>query len=344
MSASIPRHDVDVLAAAVGGQQRPEPDLPRGARKGSSPRPVRSRLGPGRRSTPLCSMTPSPSSQDTVTQLIAAVRRVRREVPGAAAVVAEVASAHDYDDPGKPEDHLERSGRPRGAHGRARARRPGRLAGPAGAGAGPRRGRSRAAGAGRRAGRRVVDPGRSRRPPGEPRSRIAPAGSPGTGWSAWSTPRPGMRTETVHRRRTGSEAAASQSSPTPGWSPPAADQGRSGAWHDAGIGIELLHAEDPAGRGAGLDGAWPGRGRGARRPRPRAGTGRWSSRGRSDRVVPSRFTMDAVTIDEATGTTTCQASVTPPAEPDPSRAAFGVACRGWPLRRRSAPRRRKAGA
>ncbi len=42
------------------------------------------------------------ATQDTVTQLIAAVRRVRREVPGATAVVAEVASAHDYDDPGKP--------------------------------------------------------------------------------------------------------------------------------------------------------------------------------------------------------------------------------------------------
>ena len=42
------------------------------------------------------------ATQDTVTQLIAAVRRVRREVPGAAQVVAAVTSAHDYDDPGKP--------------------------------------------------------------------------------------------------------------------------------------------------------------------------------------------------------------------------------------------------
>ncbi len=42
------------------------------------------------------------ATQDTVTQLIAAVRRVRREVPGAAEVVASVTSAHDYDDPGKP--------------------------------------------------------------------------------------------------------------------------------------------------------------------------------------------------------------------------------------------------
>jgi hypothetical protein len=42
------------------------------------------------------------ATQDTVTQLIAAVRRVRREVPGAAALIATDCSAHDWDDPGKP--------------------------------------------------------------------------------------------------------------------------------------------------------------------------------------------------------------------------------------------------
>ncbi len=42
------------------------------------------------------------ATQDTVTQLIGAVRRVRREVPGAAHVVGRVTRAHDYDDPGKP--------------------------------------------------------------------------------------------------------------------------------------------------------------------------------------------------------------------------------------------------
>jgi hypothetical protein len=39
------------------------------------------------------------ATQDTVTQLVAAIRRVIREVPGAAAAVC---SAHDYRDPGKP--------------------------------------------------------------------------------------------------------------------------------------------------------------------------------------------------------------------------------------------------
>jgi len=42
------------------------------------------------------------ATQDTVTQLIAAIRRVGRVVPGAGAVIAAVTSAHDYRDPGKP--------------------------------------------------------------------------------------------------------------------------------------------------------------------------------------------------------------------------------------------------
>jgi hypothetical protein len=42
------------------------------------------------------------ATQDTVTQLIAAIRRVRRVVPDAGEVVTEWCTAHDYDDPGKP--------------------------------------------------------------------------------------------------------------------------------------------------------------------------------------------------------------------------------------------------
>ncbi len=41
------------------------------------------------------------ATQATVTQLIGAVRRVRRDVPGAAEIVAQRCRAHDYDDPGK---------------------------------------------------------------------------------------------------------------------------------------------------------------------------------------------------------------------------------------------------
>jgi IS5 family transposase len=42
------------------------------------------------------------ATQDTVTQLIAAVRRVIREVPGAPEVAGTWCYAHDYGDPGKP--------------------------------------------------------------------------------------------------------------------------------------------------------------------------------------------------------------------------------------------------
>jgi IS5 family transposase len=42
------------------------------------------------------------ATQDTVTQLIAAIRRVGREIPAAAEVIEQHCTAHDYDDPGKP--------------------------------------------------------------------------------------------------------------------------------------------------------------------------------------------------------------------------------------------------
>ncbi|MGP4102439.1 hypothetical protein [Nonomuraea sp. KM90] len=42
------------------------------------------------------------ATQDTITQLIAAIRRVARQVPGASAPVAAHCHAHDYTDPGKP--------------------------------------------------------------------------------------------------------------------------------------------------------------------------------------------------------------------------------------------------
>ncbi|MGH3276800.1 MAG: transposase, partial [Streptosporangiaceae bacterium] len=42
------------------------------------------------------------ATQDTVTQLVAAVRKVAREVPGAAEQVARVCTGHDYSQPGKP--------------------------------------------------------------------------------------------------------------------------------------------------------------------------------------------------------------------------------------------------
>jgi Transposase DDE domain/Transposase domain (DUF772) len=42
------------------------------------------------------------ATQDTVTQLVSAVRRVGREVPGAAEQITQVCAGHDYSKPGKP--------------------------------------------------------------------------------------------------------------------------------------------------------------------------------------------------------------------------------------------------
>src|SRR6266511_2502641 len=42
------------------------------------------------------------ATQDTITQLVSAIRRVARQVPGAAAQIQAVCSAHDYSKPGKP--------------------------------------------------------------------------------------------------------------------------------------------------------------------------------------------------------------------------------------------------
>ena len=42
------------------------------------------------------------ATQDTVTQLVSAIRKVAREVPGAAGQIARVCSGHDYSRPGKP--------------------------------------------------------------------------------------------------------------------------------------------------------------------------------------------------------------------------------------------------
>jgi len=43
------------------------------------------------------------ATQDTITQLVSAMRRVAREVPGAAAVIAAECPGHDYSRPGKPQ-------------------------------------------------------------------------------------------------------------------------------------------------------------------------------------------------------------------------------------------------
>jgi hypothetical protein len=58
--------------------------------------------GRRRRAVDLTILADAVATQDTVTQLISAIRRVAREVPGAAGQVAAVCTGHDYPKPGQP--------------------------------------------------------------------------------------------------------------------------------------------------------------------------------------------------------------------------------------------------
>ena len=95
----VPPLDADVLAAAARRQSAAAPDF-----RGGPPVDCGHRRGQGRNRRALDStvLDDAVARQDTVTQLIAAVRRVAREVPGAADLVAACCNGHDYTSPGKP--------------------------------------------------------------------------------------------------------------------------------------------------------------------------------------------------------------------------------------------------
>jgi hypothetical protein len=59
-------------------------------------------LGHRRRAVDSTILADAVATQDTITQLIAAIRRVARLVPGAAEQIAKVCGGHDYTRPGKP--------------------------------------------------------------------------------------------------------------------------------------------------------------------------------------------------------------------------------------------------
>ena len=61
------------------------------------------RKGRRRRAVDSTILADAVATQDTITQLIAAIRRVARVVPGAAALIASVCTGHDYSQPGKPQ-------------------------------------------------------------------------------------------------------------------------------------------------------------------------------------------------------------------------------------------------
>ncbi len=83
---------------------RPSPACPPSA----APRPVKVigqtgvQKGRRRRAADSTMLADAVATEDSVTQLVAAMRRVAREVLGAAGQIAAVCTGHDYSKPGKP--------------------------------------------------------------------------------------------------------------------------------------------------------------------------------------------------------------------------------------------------
>jgi hypothetical protein len=267
------------------------------------------------------------ATQDTVTQLIAAIRRVRREVPGAGQVVAGVTSAHDYDDPGKPRiawddkdardvlvDALVRDALAvldalgEQEPGSKAADAVGLLALVAGQDV------------------ELVDPDE---PDGPPRWRIARRVAADR---VISTVDPDARHahKTVHRRQDGFKAHLAVEPETGLITACQLTKAAGTGAHDAVVGVDLLTAETEPVEVLG-DSAYA--------------TGEalatFEETGHTPLVkpwpikpaVPSGFIIDDFTVDETAKTVTCPARVTRPLTPSRS-VTFGAACRGCLLRQR----------
>jgi hypothetical protein len=110
----VPRDVVDVLAPPLRASERPN-------RIFEAVKEVLAEsgvpTGTTRRALDSTVLDDAVATQDTVTQLIAAIRRVRREVPVAGGVIAEQCRGHDYDDLGAVGVHAWRDWTVRGEPG-----------------------------------------------------------------------------------------------------------------------------------------------------------------------------------------------------------------------------------
>ena len=240
------------------------------------------------------------ATQDTVIQLIAAIRRVGREVPGAAELIGEVCSAHDYTDPGKPAiawDDAE-----------ARAELIDALVADAGQDVEPGDGSDGTDGRWRIA-RRVAS------------DRVISVHDPDTRHVH----------KTVHRRTDGYKAHVAVEPDTGLVTDCSLRQASGAANHEAAVGLELLANEDPGLEVLG-DSAY-----GSRRCPPGPGLMPvirwWSNRFRCTPSSTADSPRDDFIVDEAGGQVTCPAGHTV-AITRTRRAIFGVRCRGCPLRAR----------
>ena len=271
------------------------------------------------------------ATQDTVTQLIGAIRRVRREVPGSVEIVAQHCTAHDYDEAGKPaiawDDQQARDALVDALVGDAH-RLLGHLPEQE---LGPRPAEALALLA-LVAGQDVEPVEDSDGTDG--RWRIAQRVAPDRVISIVD-PDARHAHKTVHRRQDGFKAHLAVE-PDTGLVTGCALTKASGVAADGqsvsepSVGLDLLDGEsDPVTVLA--DSAY--------------GSGEFraelAERGHADRVkpaparaaVPGGFTVDDFTVDHAAGTATCPAGVTRTISRT-GYATFGAACAGCPLRRR----------
>lgn len=271
------------------------------------------------------------ATQDTVTQLIGAIRRVAREVPGADAVLAEHCRAHDYGRPGKPaiawDDEAARAelidALVADAH-RLLGHLPETELGPKAADA--------LALLALVAGQDVEPVEDSDGTDG--RWRIAQRVAPDR---VISTVDPEARHahKTVHRRQDGFKAHLAIEPDTGIITDcaltKASGQGRDGrSVSEAQVGLDLLEGESEPVRVLGDSAYASGQLR-----------AELAGRGHADLVkpapsrsaLPGGFTVDDFTVDHAAGTATCPAGVTKKISPA-GNAIFNTACTACPLRTR----------
>src|SRR4051812_3150454 len=288
--------------------------------------------GKTRRALDSTVLTDAVATQDTVIQLIAAIRRVRREVPGAAEVIAAQCTGHDYDDPGKPaiawndpearavlvdalvtDAHRLLGHLPEAQLGPREAEAVALLALVAGQDVEPAAGSDGTDGRWRIA-RKVAE------------DRVI------------STVDPDARHahKTVHRRTDGFTAHLVVEPDTGMITATALTAAAGAANSEAAVGLELLAADasitgpvqvlaDSAyGTGDALAALAAAGHSAVIKP--------WPLRA----AIPGGFTADDFTVDEAAGTATCPHGVTRPISRT-RRVTFGVASRGCPLRSRCTP-------
>jgi hypothetical protein len=268
------------------------------------------------------------ATQDTVTQLIAAVRRIRREVPGAARVIAERCHAHDWDEAGKPaiawNDQAARdelvSALVTDANTIVAALQDAPL--------GQRAGQALALLA-LVAGQDVEPADGSDGTDG--RWRIARSVAPDR---VISTVDPQTRHvhKTVHHRQDGYKAHLAVEPDTGLFIAGELTQATGEDNHEAVVGLALLDDDLSTGRLQVLGDSAYGTGE-ARVALAQAGHTAIIKPMPPRSAIPGGFTVDDFTVDERAGTVTCPGNVTRHITPS-RKVSFGAACRSCPLRQR----------